>query len=141
MAPKSLLHELGAEATILFIEILQRENYFRERNMLTEDGYFFNTNQDMSSATGISERSLKRLYEVLKSKKLIDITYRGMPRRTHIKVCYENEAAFEKLLYKGEDKLYKKEDEVAKSHRGNQEMKKLREDYQKKSIKEFESAF
>ncbi len=137
MVPKPLLHELGVEAAILFSEVLQRETYFSNRRMLTKDGFFFNTNKDMSSGTGIPERSLKRLYTVLENKGLIEIQLRGMPKRTHIRVCYENEDFFEEVIDNGEKKLQLKESQVKVSHVGNGASKDLREKVKKKSNEVF----
>ncbi len=129
MMPKGLAHKLGVEVAVLFSEILQREHYFKERNMLTKDGFFFNTNKDMSSGTGISERSLKRLYQVLEQHGLVEIQLRGMPKRTHIRVCYENKDFFEQFLQEGIEKLYEKESQVKVSHIGGGVGKELRDRY------------
>ncbi len=131
MLPKSLAHELGVEAAILFSEILQREHYFNSRKMMTKDGFFFNTNKDMSSGTGISERSLKRLYKVLEDKGLIELSQRGMPKRTHIRVCYENQDFFEETVEKGETKLYEKESQVRVSHTGKNVRQQIKDTYEK----------
>lgn len=133
MVPKSLSHELGVEAAVLFSEILQRENYFSSRKMLTKDGFFFNTNKDMSSGTGISERSLKRLYETLENKGLIEIAQRGMPKRTHIRVCYENQDFFEESIDKGEKKLFDKENQVRISQTTGGKVRKQLQEKHKKS--------
>lgn len=132
MTPKSLIHKLGIEEAILFSEILQREHYFKERDMLTKDGFFFNTNKDMSSGTGISERKLKKLYETLQSYDLIEISLRGMPKRTHIRICYENEFIFNELLQESIELLYEKEEEARARQIGTGVARKLREDYEKK---------
>ncbi len=92
--PKILCHKLGAEAALLFSEILQREKYFRDKNQLTDDGFYFNTYADMMSGTGLSEKKIRSLYKILEQHGLIEIALRGMPRRTHIRVCYENEYDF-----------------------------------------------
>jgi len=133
MLPKSLAHELGVEAAVLLSEILQRENYFNSRGMLTKDGFFFNTNKDMSSGTGLSERSLKRLYDILQKKGLIEIQLRGMPKRTHIRICYENKDFFEEVVEKGEHKLFEKESQVRVTQTtGGVIGKQIREKQQKK---------
>lgn len=133
MVPKSLSHELGVEAAVLMSEILQRENYFSTRKMLTKDGFFFNTNKDMSSGTGIPERSLKRLYERLEKAGLIEIQLRGMPKRTHIRVCYENQDFFEETIDKGENKLFEKESQVRISQTtGGEVRQQIKDKYNQK---------
>ncbi len=99
--PKVMCHKFGAEAALLFSEILQREKYFRDRNQLTEEGFYFNTYKDMSSGTGLSEKKIRNLYKLLEQHGLIETKLKGMPRRTHIRVCYENEYDFFQSLSEG----------------------------------------
>lgn len=65
---KKLIQTIGLNNAIIYSELLSRYCYFRNHDMLDEDGWFFNTIEDLESATTLSghiqRNSIKQLIEL-----------------------------------------------------------------------------
>ena len=51
---KKLARSIGVDCAILYSEIISKYKYFKERNELTSDGYFFNTVENMEDDACLS---------------------------------------------------------------------------------------
>jgi len=83
---KALIHAIGLNEAVLFCELLSRYNYFAERGQLDENGYFFNTQDDLQSGTGLGEKPQRTAISNLKSKGLIDYKLKGLPAKRYFKI-------------------------------------------------------
>ena len=83
---KAFAKNVGLHEAIIYSELLSRYIYFRDRNRLTEDGFFFNTIPDLQEATMLSEYQQRNAIKALAELGLIEVTYRGIPKIRHIKI-------------------------------------------------------
>ena len=66
---KKLIHSIGLHEAIVFSELLSRYNYFQTKGQLQKDGSFFNTYEDLQSATSLSEKQQRKASRELEKKK------------------------------------------------------------------------
>jgi hypothetical protein len=83
---KALMHRLGVNEAIIYYEIVSRYSYFAKEDMLTEDGYFYNTVDDLQLATAIGEKAQNSAIKKLMTLGLIDKKLKGTPARRHFKI-------------------------------------------------------
>lgn len=86
---KSMAHSIGINETIIYSELLSKYKYFAERNMLDEDGYFYNTLEDLEKDTALTNRQQTPAINKLMKLKLIDKCIKGIPAKRYFKI-YDN---------------------------------------------------
>ena len=78
---KKLMREVGPIEAILYGELFSRCAYFEERGMLTKDGFFYNTVEDMQKDTGLTRKLQKPAIDKLVNMGLIEMEIRGIPAK------------------------------------------------------------
>lgn len=115
---KSLIHSIGLNESILFSELLSRQNYFESRGTLDDQGYFFNTQYDLQAGTGLGEKAQRTAISNLKRLRLIHCKLKGMPAKRYFKIIADDDLLFE-LLKDGKEKLKNLENSAVTSQGGN----------------------
>lgn len=85
---KYIVELFGLESAIVLADLISKEEYFKNRNDL-QDGYFFNTNEDINSSTSLSYYQIKKGVKVLEDNQLLKSKLKGIPARTYYKINYE----------------------------------------------------
>lgn len=83
---KNLCHAIGVNETIAYSELLSRYNYFSIREELDEEGYFFNTVDDLELGTSLSAKQQKMALTNLQKIGLIKTKLKGIPAKRHIAI-------------------------------------------------------
>lgn len=86
---KKLAHAIGLDAAIMYSELVNKEKYFADNNMLTEDAFFFNTVENMLEDTTLSKHQQLKAIKKLVELKLIFHENRGLPQRRYFKINVE----------------------------------------------------
>lgn len=86
---KILIKKIGLEESILLCELADEEDYWLKRDHISEDGFFFSTVENIENVLGFKVDKQRTLLNNLESKKLIQISYRDMPRKRYIKIVDE----------------------------------------------------
>lgn len=94
---KLLSLAIGVNESNLFSELLSRHNYFDEREMLTDEGYFFNTIDDLYLGTGLSAYQQRLAIKNLVALGLIDSQVRGLPPTRYFRINQDDEVIRELL--------------------------------------------
>ena len=89
MTYKCLIKELGTLEAIFLSELISKHTYFKNKNMLDDDGYFYCTYDSLNESTGIKRRNLETLRAKFKELGLIDFKRKGIPARIWYKIDYE----------------------------------------------------
>jgi hypothetical protein len=97
---KNLVHILGLNAAIMYSELVSKHAYFEDRGQLTEDGFFFNTVDNMRLDTGLGEKPQATAIKTLIGLELIKVEKRGLPAKRYFKVI-EDASQLETLLNVG----------------------------------------
>lgn len=82
---KKLMHSIGVNETIIYSELISRYLYFENKNQLTEDGFFYNTIDDLYQGTALSRKQQDKCIKNLKTLNLIDCKLKGIPAVRHFK--------------------------------------------------------
>ncbi len=104
IANKALIHAIGLNEAILFAELISRFNYFADRGQLTDDGYFFNTINDLEAGTGLTWKQQKKALNKLEDMRLIYTRLQGMPAKRYFKIA-DNLNVLSKYLRAGKVKM------------------------------------
>jgi hypothetical protein len=83
---KKLAHAIGMDAAIMYSELISKQKYFTDHNQLTEDGYFFNTVENMENDTTLSKYQQLKAIKKLVKLKLLFHENRGLPQKRFFKV-------------------------------------------------------
>ncbi|WP_097028067.1 DnaA N-terminal domain-containing protein [Clostridium peptidivorans] len=113
---KALCFAVGINETIIYSELLSRFNYFKNENKLTEDGYFYNTVDDLCLGTGLGEKVQRNAINNLVKLGLIETALKGVPARRHFKINESTDTILA-LIEEGKkqiDELEKKQKERMK---------------------------
>ena len=87
---KALAQKVGIEPALLLSDLIDRESYFDNRNMLIDingEGYFFVTSKQILDATTLSYRKQKGSIKTLENEGMIKTFLRGVPAKLHFTIC------------------------------------------------------
>lgn len=101
---KQLAKEIGINEAIIYSELLSKYMYFYNKNQLTEDGYFFNTVENLERDTTLSKYQQQQAIKKLKDLNLITTKLKGVPSTRHFKILDNN--VLESLLLQQKSKNY-----------------------------------
>lgn len=96
---KALLHAIGLHEAILFQELLSKYSYFESKDML-EDGWFYNTAENIWQDTGLTTKQQRLSIKRLEELGLIQTKVMGIPATKYFKVNNSNDKIF-KLMAQG----------------------------------------
>lgn len=94
---KRMARNLGLDCAIMYAELISRYIYFSDKDRLTEDGYFFNTIEQMEEATTLNGKYQRAAIKKLTEVGLIDCTLKGLPATRHFKIM-DSEEVLLKIL-------------------------------------------
>jgi DNA-binding transcriptional regulator GbsR (MarR family) len=94
---KKLAHAIGIDAAIMYSELISKHFYFENRDQITEDGFFFNTVENMQEDTALSKYQQSKAIKKLVELKLIFHENRGLPQKRYFKIN-NNELIIRKTL-------------------------------------------
>lgn len=83
---KNLARNIGVDQAIVYSELISKYIYFDEKNMLTEDGFFFVTVEDLQHSTTLSKYQQSKAIKKLEELGLIKYQNRGIPPRRYFKL-------------------------------------------------------
>lgn len=84
---KKLAERIGLIETVLYAELLSRYKYFKEKGQLDQEGYFYNTVEDLGKATTITDPKTQSKYiRSLEKVGLIVTKLKGLPAKRHFKM-------------------------------------------------------
>ena len=86
MLSKPLIKLIGLQPAITFCELLSEYKYWKERNQITNDDFFFSTETNLYENTGLSPSQLRNSFKILKDKKFIFIQRRGTPSKNYFRI-------------------------------------------------------
>ena len=83
---KGIAREYGVNVAVLLGLLCYKYDYWLEKGSLTEDGYFFVTQEDITEETGLSPFQQREALEVLKNINILQVSRRGMPSKNYYKL-------------------------------------------------------
>lgn len=83
---KVLAKNMGIYAALMVGELLNEQEYFEKHEMLTEDGFFFSTIENVEEATALTRRQQATALDTLKDLGIVEVDKRGLPAKRYIKI-------------------------------------------------------
>ena len=84
-------HVLGVDASITLSALIMKQQHYHKYGMLTPDGYFYSTLDDLWDITTLKRYVQDKAIELLKSVGLLSTIVRGLPAKRHFKVIFDEE--------------------------------------------------
>jgi hypothetical protein len=88
---KKLNFSMGTHTTMVYTELLSRFMYFLEKDNLTDDGYFFNTVDDLKLGTGLGKTAQTNAIKKLEELGFIKTNLRGIPPKRHFEIIADTQ--------------------------------------------------
>ena len=86
---KEIARCLGLEEAVLLGELAGKSNYWEDRNLLDEEGFFFATAEDIEHQTSLSAYKQRTAFKNLESKGIIETKFKGVPPKKYFKINIE----------------------------------------------------
>lgn len=86
---KTLARKLGLHESIFLGEIISEYDYWKKRNSLTEDGYFYSTVDNVQESTTLSDYQQRSIIKHLTDLHIIEVRISGMPAKRFFKIDLE----------------------------------------------------
>lgn len=87
---KAIAKIVGVESALLLSDLVSKEKYFRDKNQIDNEGYFYNTTENIQDDTTLSVKVQKRCIDTLIKAGYIDYKLKGLPARKSFKINHEN---------------------------------------------------
>ena len=94
---KKMIKVLGLEATALYSELLSRYKYFSDKGQLTDDGFFYNTIEDIEEVTALSDYQQRKIISKLVKLELLETKVMGIPAKRYFKIIQNEHKLYEML--------------------------------------------
>lgn len=97
MINKELAREIWLESTLLLSDLIDKEEYFKEKNELDNEWYFFNISDNLEKDLQLSYKIQLKCFKILETKDFIKIKRKWIPAKKYFKI---NEDKILDFLYK-----------------------------------------
>ena len=83
---KKLANAIGLNEAVLYSELLSKYKYFKDRERLTDDGFFFNTVDNLEQDTTLTGKQQRPCIKRLEKLQLVEMSIRGLPSKRYFKI-------------------------------------------------------
>lgn len=99
---RPIAHALGLGAAVVYAALINKQVYYKQHNMLDEDGLFYSTIADLQESTSMGKCQQSNAIKVLTDAGLVEVCRRGMPAKRYFRVRDEVEL-LDKFLKQGKE--------------------------------------
>ena len=130
---RSLIKILGLKETIILGELASEYNYYKNNELLDENGYFYSTIENIENNTTLSSYEQKKCLDNLSSMGIVNVVLKGIPAKRHIKIntlpiinLFANnlETSFQKIKKLDCEKLGTNNNNIKNNNKNNNIFKK-----------------
>ena len=82
---KSLAKQIGLNSAVLLADLISKESYFIDNGMI-QDGWFFNTQTNISNDTTLTPYQQRNALIRLKDCSIVECEIRGIPAKTYYRI-------------------------------------------------------
>lgn len=80
---KSLAKTIGVEPALLLADFISKQRYFKKRDLVDEEGFWFNSQKQIEIDTTLSQHRQNKALKILKKHNIVRTKLRGVPATTH----------------------------------------------------------
>lgn len=91
---KIAIHFKSNDTALLLADFISKQTYFEIKDQLTDDGFFYNTMEDIEQSTNITRHGQEQAIKALKNEGFLIMKRKGMPAKRYFKVNKEIIIAF-----------------------------------------------
>lgn len=91
---KIAIHFKSNDTALLLADFISKQTYFEIKDQLTDDGFFYNTMEDIEQSTNITRHGQEQAIKALKNEGFLLMKRKGMPAKRYFKVNKEIIIAF-----------------------------------------------
>jgi uncharacterized phage protein (TIGR02220 family) len=102
---KQLAKKTGLHAALILSDIYTKMEYFKKHGELDDDGFFFNTSENIEEDTTLSYHLQKKAFKILKDEGFIETKLKGVPAKTYYKVVENKILKFLNTGFENNSKL------------------------------------
>ena len=130
---RSLIKILGLKETIILGELASEYNYYKNNELLDENGYFYSTIENIEDNTTLSSYEQKKCLDNLSNMGIVNVILKGIPAKRHIKIntlpiinLFANnlETSFQKIKKLDCEKLGTNNNNIKNNNKNNNIFKK-----------------
>ncbi|MDO4504483.1 MAG: hypothetical protein Q4B84_05045 [Clostridia bacterium] len=71
------------------MQLISEYNYYKSKETLTEDGYFYSTVEHLESETCLSGHEQRKAINMLAELNILKVVSKGIPAKRHFKINFE----------------------------------------------------
>lgn len=86
MVNKSISKHVGLMSAVVLSDLISKEQYFFRKGQLCEDGFFYNTADDIEKSTTLTYHQQKKCLKTLKQQGFVQTKLKGVPAKLHFKI-------------------------------------------------------
>lgn len=86
-----LAHAIGRDEALIYQTLLSKRNYYQQKNLLDEEGYFYSTVADLQESTTLSKFQQASATKKLEEIGLIKAKLKGIPAKKYFCILENNE--------------------------------------------------
>lgn len=83
---KRLVYAVGLDAALLLTNLVSKQYYFKSKKTLTREGFFFNTQKNITESLGMSPHTQRQVIRKLELIGILETRKMGIPAKTYFKV-------------------------------------------------------
>ena len=102
---KKLASNIGLNESIIISDLISKEIYFENKNEIDNDGYFYNTRENIKKDTTLSFCQQRLAINRLKKLDILSVKKKGLPSKNYYKINYDK--LLGNLTTRGKETLYK----------------------------------
>jgi len=105
---KQLAKEVGLDAALLLSDLITKFEYFNENNQVDDNGWFFNTSENIEQDTTLSYFKQKAAIKVLIEYEFLETKLVGIPAKLHFKILQNKISSFLNTCIEKTQNVYNK---------------------------------
>lgn len=91
---KKMARTIGITDTLLLADLISKHKYFLTRGQLDDDGFFYNTQENIEKDTSLSDYQQLKIIKKLIALEFITTKKRGLPAKLYYKLNFEKILSF-----------------------------------------------
>lgn len=105
---RQLAHSIGLTEAVLYSALLSKYSYYEQHGLLTDDGWFYSTAEDMEESTALTVKQQRKCVDKLEDAGLIKCKVQGMPARRYFYIIDDVDLLTQILSNGGKSSLSKR---------------------------------
>lgn len=99
MLDKGMIERYGLNTAVFLGELMSKAKYFEIKHQISDDGYFFNTVENMRHDTGLSRYQQEQAIKMLTDDHVLEMKHYGIPPKRFFRLNLHKLSVLEKTQF------------------------------------------